>query len=172
MEIDDRINGVELLAIYGEDESLGFDLRRGFKKALRYSPGAVAYRMVKKGAHAARRRRLHGDEPELLGAFLPGLMKPLKKVGKYTSGITTGIAKTFVPSGVVDLVAKFDPTKKNKAKVTQADVSKALTPQQQAQAPASFLPASISPNVKKYAIYGAAGLAGLLALKMVVNGKK
>lgn len=43
-----------------------------------------------------------------MGAFLPGL----KKIGKYTSKVTGGIAKQFLPSALVDVAARLDPTKR------------------------------------------------------------
>jgi len=49
-----------------------------------------------------------GDDE--LGKFLPGLMKVVKKVGTVTRGITTAIAKTVLPSSMVDALAKIDPT--------------------------------------------------------------
>ena len=60
-------------------------------------------------------KKLSGAEPELLGKFLPGLMKPLKKIGKITRGITTVAAKVTaaafgIPPGAIDALAKLDPT--------------------------------------------------------------
>lgn len=40
--------------------------------------------------------------------------KGLKQVGKITRPFTTALAKTFLPSGVVDSLAKADPTTGNK----------------------------------------------------------
>lgn len=53
--------------------------------------------------------------PPLLGAFLPGLMKPLKKIGKITSGFTTALAKGAagmigIPPSAIDALAHLDPT--------------------------------------------------------------
>ena len=50
----------------------------------------------------------YGDDS--LGAFLPGLGKFIKKVGKVTSPITTGIAKAFLPASLVNAAATLDPT--------------------------------------------------------------
>lgn len=41
------------------------------------------------------------------GKFLPGLKK-------FARGVTTTVAKTFLPSSLVDAAASFDPTRKNK----------------------------------------------------------
>jgi hypothetical protein len=67
---------------------------------------------------AKKRRRFFGAEPTwedvavMSGAFLPGLTKVFKKIGKFTAPITTKLAKTFLPSSIVDAAAKLDPTKK------------------------------------------------------------
>lgn len=65
----------------------------------------------------AKLSKLSGaDEyPELLGRFMPGLTKTVKKVGKYTSKVTGAIAKTAaaaigIPPSAIDALAKADPT--------------------------------------------------------------
>ncbi len=62
--------------------------------------------------------KMSGDDDGLSmgkGKFLPGLMKPIKKIGKVTSRITTGIAKAAagligIPPSAIDALAKVDPT--------------------------------------------------------------
>ena len=57
---------------------------------------------------------------ETLGAFLPGLKKIVKRVGKVTSPFTSKIAKSFLPSSLVDSAAAFDPVKKGLAQAKKS----------------------------------------------------
>jgi len=110
-------------AMSGREEVLGFSFSDFSKKKAGLLKKTA---LRKKAAVPSWFARFHGDgmtweqalsgEPEVLGSFLPGLMKPLKKavkaIGKFTAPITTKIAKTFLPSSLVDAAAHLDPTKK------------------------------------------------------------
>jgi hypothetical protein len=104
------------------EQTMGFNLKKGFKKAIHYTPHAIAYRAVKKGVKATK-KRFFGDSPtwndvlmgtEILGKAKKGkgFITALKNIGKFTSPITTGLAKTFLPASIVNAAAKLDPTKK------------------------------------------------------------
>lgn len=57
-----------------------------------------------------------GDDGQLYlgkGKFLPGFKKAVRKIGKVTSPVTGAIAKSFLPAGVVNTLAKFDPSRKS-----------------------------------------------------------
>lgn len=59
-----------------------------------------------------------------LGAFLPGL----RKIGKYTSKVTGTIAKAFIPSGIVNAAAAFDPSRKKGLANAKKSASELLKP--------------------------------------------
>lgn len=63
----------------------------------------------------------------------------IKKIGKITRPFTTALAKTFIPSSVVNALAKADPTAGNKL---QSVMSKALPAAQKAFAtiPTALVP--------------------------------
>jgi len=58
------------------------------------------------------------------GKFLPGL----KKIGKYTSKVTGGIAKAFIPASIVNAAAMFDPTRKKGLANAKKSASELLSP--------------------------------------------
>jgi len=171
-----KMNGIELLALYGDDSSLGAflpGLRRGFKKVYGKSPAAYAINKAKK----IRFRKLYGDDSRVgfedgiiagedsrLGAFLPGLGKFAKKVGKVTSPFTTAIAKSFLPSSLVDAAAGFDPTKKGTHPDVGAIVS-ALNPQPVVVP----VPVNQPIGVKKIAIIAGAGIGAIVLLKVLTS---
>lgn len=205
--VQETFSGVELLALYGDDgderitgddELLGFSLRRGLKKAVRYTPHYQAYRGAKWGAKKAGRflRKLRGDDgidyymgeedssvytvgddgemillgdAEELGAFLPGLKKGLRKVGRVTSGLTTGIARTIgIPQSVIDAASKLDPTRKG---TTARGAVAAITPQPQKPVQRTSK-AAFKLDAKNIAIVAGAGAAGLIVLKVLLSSKK
>lgn len=59
-----------------------------------------------------------------MGAFLPGL----KKIGKFTSKVTGGIAKAFIPASIVNAAAAFDPTRKKGLANAKKSASELLKP--------------------------------------------
>lgn len=70
-----------------------------------------------------------------MGAFLPGL----RKIGRFTSKATGTIAKAFIPAGVIDAAAKFDPTRKKglaNAKKSAADLLKPAAAPEPVEKPA------------------------------------
>jgi hypothetical protein len=158
MVIDERISGVELLALYGD--------RGGYSVPVPNVPAAKYMRKV----HAAKyMRKVHVAGDERIGAFLPGLTKAIKKVGKFTSPITTGIAKTFIPAGIVDAAAHLDPTRKSSS-VAKAFQSVALVP---ANKTAVTVPASVlGIDTKKLAIIGGAGIGSLILLKVLLGNRR
>jgi hypothetical protein len=179
--MDERMSGagVSLLALYGDDERLGLNfkkVKKGAKKAFGYTPWGAYY----KGAKAVA-KKIHGDERfsgddrfsgdvdfETLGAFLPGLKKVAKKVGKVTSPITTGIAKTFIPAPIVSALAKVDPTKKGAS-------TKAAVAELQKPAPKAVVPvpkSSLKIDTKKVLIVGGAGVGALILLRLLLGGHR
>lgn len=129
MYSDDRLSGVELLALYGNDERIG--------------------------------------------AFLPGL----KKVGKVTSGITGGIAKTFLPASMVDSLSKLDPTKKGTITQKVADAKKtANAPSTQRKGNDKFFEdigkKMMEPNAKNIMIIAGSGIGALILLKILLSSHK
>lgn len=159
--MDDRIAGMELLALYGDDDRIG-SLKSFPKKAFAKIPSGMAYNYAMKKTKKTR-KRISGDD-ERIGAFLPGL----KKIGKATSKVTGGIAKAFLPSSLVDAAAKLDPTKKGGSSVQQA-VATVTTPQKQVFQVSS---SSMKIDGKKIAIIGGAGLATLIGLKILFGSSR
>lgn len=120
--------------------------------------------------------KLQGAEenyPELLGAFLPGLTKIIKKIGKFTSPITTKIGKLAaglvgIPASAIDSLAKADPT-----------AHAALIQQLAAKIPAGQTAAAVTtPGGKKTGgisplyIGLAAGGAAIIILTIILTKKK
>lgn len=176
---------VELLALYGEDGqeigSIWSKLRKGIGKVARFTPqyqlAHRASRLLKK-----RRHKVHGDdamyfegdetvyvygEEQDLGAFLPGL----KKIGKFTHGITTGLARAVgVPQSVLNALAKADITKKgSKAGKAIAAFIPSAGPMKEVVA----VPASASKmDMKKILIIGGAGVGTLVVLKLLLTPRR
>jgi hypothetical protein len=66
-------------------------------------------------AIANKMQALAGEEGQTFGAFLPGLMKRVKKIGKFTSKVTGSVAKIAagiigIPPSAINALAKVDPT--------------------------------------------------------------
>lgn len=100
--------------------------------------------------------------------------KGLKAVGKITRPFTTALAKTFLPSGVVNALAKVDPTAKNK--LTDA-LSKALPEAQKAltQATASlpaFAPVPAQSNLKRNLLIGGGVAVVVLGAVLLLRPKR
>jgi hypothetical protein len=172
---DERTGGVELLALYGEDDEYLGSMFQDRMRTLRNRPKKkkqyIAFRKVPKGIpRVPQIPQLYGEN-ERMGAFLPGLKKAIKKVGKFTSGITTGLARAVgVPQSALNALAHIDPTKKGSAG------SQILTTAQQVAT--SFLPgqnkavvpvqsSALKANPKNMLIIAGAGV-GVLALIGVV----
>src|SRR4030042_388337 len=194
--MDDRMSGLELLALYGEDdgELLGKirlpKMSKKFKKIATVSsmatPYGLMYQAGKYGVKKAR-KRLKGDErtsgddalyEELLGAagkkkkkkFAPGLVKAIKKTGKVTSGFTTGIAKAVGgPPPLLTALSKIDPTKGKKASATKAVNALVVPPQ---KVTVEVPKGATSLNVKKIAIIGGVGVGSLIVLKMLLSPRR
>ena len=159
---DSRLSGVQLLALYGEEEEIGAfmpGLKRAAKKAGKFTPHYLLYRGGRAAVKGVR-RRLHGDFDDRLGAFLPGL----RKVGKVTSGFTSGVAQAIgVPKSTLAVLSKFDPTKK-KASLKRA--VKAITPQK------AIVPVKkemLDVNTKKVLIVAGSGIGALVLLKLLMG---
>jgi hypothetical protein len=177
--MSDRISGVELLALYGDEPQESTRVlrkvygKRGVKKS--YS----ASERFRKNRSMSAKKRLRGDErmsddelevllgydPEI-GAFLPGLKKAIKKIGKTTSKVTGSIAKTAaasvgIPSSAIDALSKIDPTKKGKksAKSVVEELQKNVV---------TVPGTTMQIDAKKIAIIGGATVGGLIVLKMVM----
>jgi len=209
---------VELLALYGEDGSavayledgtpviFGEDedilgasflsrLKRGVKKASRFTPQGMAYAAAKNAASRLKTKkvkRLFGaddfvyvegedvvyvygedaEDVEVLGKFLPGLMKAVKKVGKVTSKITTGAARAVgVPQSVINALAKVDPSKKGGVKPGQvvATIIPSVGPSKEVVA----VPSSTSKmNIKNIAIIAGAGVGGVVLLSLLLSRRR
>lgn len=175
-----KINGIELLALYGDDDRIGSflpGLRRGVNRAFsRSAVSSTIYNAVKNKSKNLRKRYKLGNDSRVgsdddvicgedsrLGAFLPGLTKFAKSVGKVTSPFTTAIAKSFLPSSLVDAAAGFDPTKKGKPSATA--ILNALNP------PPVVIPVPVKKpvDIKKIAIIAGAGVGALLLVKVLTS---
>lgn len=122
-------------------------------------------------------QKLQGVEreaPEFMGAFLPGLKKVVKKIGKFTSPITTKIAKMAarvvgIPPSAIDSLARIDPTAANALKLqlsktpTAQAVAPLLTPE---QAPAGGF------KIKPLHIGIAGGAAALIIVTILLLKKR
>jgi hypothetical protein len=158
---DDRLSGVELLALYGDDDRLGFNWKRGLGKAFAVTPQGALYNYGMKKTKS-QRKKMFGDD-ERIGAFLPGL----KKVGKVTSGFTGGIAKAFLPPQLVNAAAKLDPTRKGAS--AKAAVAVVNAPP---KTPVPVKKNALNIDVKKVAIIGGAGVGALVLLKILLGSHK
>ena len=138
-----------------------------------FPQAALAQAALARALLQKRRRRFRfGDEPysgeelygieTLDGRFLPGLGKFFRKVGKVTSPITGAIAKRFLPSSVVDAMAKADPTRRGSSPQAAATaVQQALLPDQ----PGDTM-GKVKDFVKKNPLVIAAG-GGVLLLLLI-----
>lgn len=115
------------ISLFGENF-----FKRAGKAAIKYHPATMTFKAARSGIRSRGRHISLFGEPTwndiLLGAakkkrFLPGVMKVAKKIGKTTAPITSAVAKAFLPASVVDLAAKFDPTRK---RVTPKTIQAAL----------------------------------------------
>lgn len=162
--MSDRIGGVELLALYGDNDRIGFSLKKVAKKGFGYTPQGALYNLAMKKTEK-RRKRMHGDDSRI-GAFLPGL----KKVGKVTGKFTGAVAKAFIPASIVDAAAKMDPTKKN------ASAKQAVTAIAPAPAPAKkaiVVPKTIlGIDTKKVVFIGGGAVAALVVLKVLLGSSR
>lgn len=95
------------------------------------------------------------------GKFLPGL----KKVGKFTRGVTTTVAKAFLPPSLVDAAASFDPTKK-KSNAAGKSAMELLKP---APAPVAKLPVK---KAKMALPIVPLAIGGLAIVALIVISKK
>lgn len=121
--------------------------------------------------------RLTGDSV-LLGKFLPGLMKPLKKIGKVTKYITGTAAKAIgaafgIPPAAIDALAKIDPT----AHTALLDkLSEAKLPKLPQKGKGGQLPATTEPPTGKikplYFAIGAGGLAAVILIFAITAKKR
>jgi hypothetical protein len=203
---EESLSGVELLALYGDDDDrLGniFSaarnrLRKAARYAVRHSPQYAAAKFARKHIHGdeelgaflpglrkaarrviknspqhlaymAARRHLHGDEE--LGAFLPGLMKGVKSVGKFTSGITTGLARAVgVPQSALDALSHIDPTKKNKGSAMDIANASLVALQKQPGKTVVTVPKQVlGMSMKKVAIIGGASVGGVVVLGLLLR---
>lgn len=153
------------------------------KKAVKYTPAywaAKGLHKTLKGEDGAMEEilgaisdgRLSGEDIEYLGAFLPGLKKFVKKVGKVTSKITTAAARFVgVPQSAINALAKVDPTKAKKGSVAQQAIqaAQALVATPKSIVPVS--PAAAGFGSKKILIAGGAA-AGALVLIMLLAGSR
>jgi hypothetical protein len=167
MYSDDRLSGIELLALYGDDDRIGFDLKKGFGKAFAVTPAGAVYNYGMRKTKRTR-KRMYGDD-DRLGAFLPGL----KKVGKLTSGITGGIAKTFLPAATVDALSKLDPTKKGTVTQKITAAKKAGSVPKPVEKKVEIVPKkALKIDTKKVLIIGGSGLGAIILLKILLSSHK
>lgn len=184
-----------------EDELGSFwsKLRRGIGKAARFTPAYWAakgmkwagkhnpqYLAAKKAAEMLRRKHRHkihgddflyvqgdeavyvyGEDDERIGAFLPGL----KKIGRFTSRFTTGLARAIgVPQSVLNALSHVDPTSKGSA----GSVIASLIPS--GGGPSKDIiavPASAHKmDWKKIAIIGGAGVGAVIVLKILIGSPR
>lgn len=101
------------------------------------------------------KKLLQSKTPELLGATLwSKAKKTLKKVGKYTKGLTTAAAKIAaasfgIPPSAIDALAQIDPTAKNaltKAIAQTKTARKAISKAAENAVKATTAPATTEPK--------------------------
>lgn len=119
---------------------------------------------------------LSGNYDEFLGkGFFKKIGKGFKKIGKFTSPITTRIAKVGagligIPPGAIDALAKVDPTAKkslfSQIRKSSAGRKAALVVQKSEQLAQR---AGIGPIKPVYVLAGAGALAGIVVLVAVTK---
>lgn len=183
----DRLSGTSLIGIFGDDRLNGKRMRQARsvgKTMLRYSAPGLAYR------GARNLMRMRGDDLELLGkkakrkaakkatARKPAAKKPaakkrggfmtaIRKVGKVTSGFTSGAAQMIgVPKSALNAFAKLDPTKKGQTvkKATKAVLTKPTT-----KTVVPVKASAMNIDMKKVAIIGGAGVGALVLVKVLTS---
>ena len=134
---------------------------RGVKKVFAGEDGEGALNEIM-GAYEDG--RLSGEDMEALGAFLPGL----RKIGKWTSKITTGLARAVgIPQSALNALAHIDPTKRGSV------VNNAIeTLQQQGKIPVNVTPGALKFSWKKVAIVGGATAGSLVLLTILVRAMR
>jgi hypothetical protein len=158
------------------------------KKGAKYTPHYWAARGVKKlfsgeegaieevlGAYTSG--QLSGEDMEYLGAFLPGLKKFAKKVGKVTSKITTAAARFVgVPQSAINALAKIDPTKRGtvveKAIAAVKEMPSIATATLPAQQVVPVPATTMGFNTKKMLIIGGAGVGGLVLIGILAGAMR
>lgn len=162
--MSDRIGSVELLALYGDNDRIGFSVKKIAKKGFGYTPQGALYNLAMRKT-VKQRKKIFGDDSRI-GAFLPGL----KKVGKTTGKFTGAIAKAFIPASIVDAAAKLDPTKKNaSAKQAVAAIAPAPVPAKKA----IVVPKTIlGIDTKKVVFIGGGAVAALVVLKILLGSSR
>jgi len=116
---------------------------------------------------------LSGEDIEYLGAFLPGLKKVVKKIGKVTSKITTAAARVVgVPQSAINALAKVDPTKL-KAGAATATAKKAIEAAKILTAPPKQIipvaPAAAGISTKKILVVGGAAVGGIILISLLAS---
>jgi hypothetical protein len=107
---------------------------------------------------------LYGDGDDRMGAFLPGLTKAIKKVGKVTSGITTGLARTVgVPQSALNALAHVDPTKGKPSATAAVAALKKVEPVKKE---------AVKIDAKKIAIIAGGGVGALILLKLLLGAPR
>jgi hypothetical protein len=110
------------------------------------------------------------------GKFLPSLSKAFKKIGKFTSPITGALAKSFLPAGVVNALAKFDPTKKGGVNSQAASTALATIIKPVAEVKVENMPSSQLEALKKTALdpkmLMIAGSGALLLIVLMMSKKR
>jgi hypothetical protein len=168
MAQNERFSGVELLALYGEDDNSRMGaflpgLKKAGGKVFAATPGGAVFNYGMKKSKHFRKRHGMGDDDSRMGAFLPGL----KKVGKVTSGFTGGIAKAFLPPSLVNAASFLDPTKKG-ASAKKAVV--AVNASQKAIVPVPKTALKI--DTKKALIIGGGAVGALILLKLLLGAPR
>jgi len=135
------------------------------------------FRGAENTAETTWEQALSGGEAEVLGAFLPGLMKVVKKIGKFTSPITTKIAKTFLPASIVNAAAHLDPTKKGNITPAAIAAVKELVQSKAAEAPAvptatQIQTQALTKTLTSPLVLGIAGAGILVLILMRKRGRK
>lgn len=116
---------------------------------------------------------LSGEDIEYLGAFLPGLKKVVKKIGKVTSKITTAAARVVgIPQSAINALAKVDPTKLKAGAVT-ATAKKAIEAAKVLTAPPQKItavsPAAAGITTKKVLVVGGAAVGGIILISLIAS---
>lgn len=89
--------------------------------------------------------------------FLPGLKKAVR-------GVTTTVAKAFLPSSLVDAAASFDPTRKKALDNSKKSATELIKPTPKPKA-------IVKPRAKQIPIVPLA-IGGVAILALIIIGKK
>jgi hypothetical protein len=126
------------------------------------------YFMTGDGYVYDNRLELLGDA-DSLGGFFAKIKGGLRKIGRVTSGITTGIARRIgIPESVLSAASRLDPTRRG-GPSAQAAAKELTKPPKRA---ILVKPSAFKLDAKNIAIIGGAGVAGIVLIKVLSSPRR